>query len=315
MPIQDLLELVETLRKRIDEHGAALRSSEALTRNALIDPWLRALNWNPDDPALVVPEYRSGKGRADYALMRAGSPLIMLEVKKLSESLDVALSQAIADCLENGTPYFCVSDGKRWALYETHRLGPIVQKMVVSWDLDDTNIGETCLKALALWRHSITPHLALAGETPVVGFESGEKESKRPEENPKKEVDASPYDWHPLTEVETEIGQKVLELQFPSGERVTTGIWRDVVREVVRWLSSKEILNANLCPIKSTQNAIYYLVNTEPKHASGPFGKYQGKVNGLHFVMGTQHHRNQHIAVAIIRGVGQDPSQFKVRIS
>ena len=29
MPLESLLELVETLRKRIDEHGAALRQSES----------------------------------------------------------------------------------------------------------------------------------------------------------------------------------------------------------------------------------------------------------------------------------------------
>ena len=37
MPLEDLLELVGTLRDRIDEHGNELRQSEALTRYALID--------------------------------------------------------------------------------------------------------------------------------------------------------------------------------------------------------------------------------------------------------------------------------------
>ena len=38
MPLESLLELVKTLRARIDAHGAVLRGSEALTRYALIDP-------------------------------------------------------------------------------------------------------------------------------------------------------------------------------------------------------------------------------------------------------------------------------------
>ena len=63
MPLESLLELVETLRKRIDEHGAALRQSEALTRYALIDPLLRELGWDTEDPALVVPEFRSSAGQ------------------------------------------------------------------------------------------------------------------------------------------------------------------------------------------------------------------------------------------------------------
>ena len=61
MLLDSLLKLVETLRERIDEHGDALRQSEAMTRYALIDPMLRELGWNTDDPAQVVPEYRVGQ--------------------------------------------------------------------------------------------------------------------------------------------------------------------------------------------------------------------------------------------------------------
>ena len=43
MVLDSLLELVETLRERIDEHRGALKQSEALTRYALIDPMLREL--------------------------------------------------------------------------------------------------------------------------------------------------------------------------------------------------------------------------------------------------------------------------------
>ena len=64
--LESLLELVGTLRERIDEHGAALRQSEALTRYALIDPLLRELGWDTEDPTLVMPEYNTGVGFSDY---------------------------------------------------------------------------------------------------------------------------------------------------------------------------------------------------------------------------------------------------------
>ena len=83
MPLDDLFTLIHELRERIDAHGAALRQSEALTRYALIDPLLRALGWNTADPALVAPEYKSGSGSADYALLGNGKPLMMVEAKKL----------------------------------------------------------------------------------------------------------------------------------------------------------------------------------------------------------------------------------------
>ena len=49
-----------------------LRQSEALTRATLIDPLLRELGWDTEDPALVAPEYRLGRGYADYALLSNG---------------------------------------------------------------------------------------------------------------------------------------------------------------------------------------------------------------------------------------------------
>ncbi len=88
MPLDSLLKLVETLRARIDEHGNALRQSEALTRYALIDPLLRELGWDTDDPAQVVPEYRVPNNQmADYVLLANGAPMIVVESKKLDESL------------------------------------------------------------------------------------------------------------------------------------------------------------------------------------------------------------------------------------
>ena len=66
MPLESLLELVETLGDRIDRHGPALKQSEALTRYALIDPLLRELGWDTSDPWMVMPEYRVRIFRADY---------------------------------------------------------------------------------------------------------------------------------------------------------------------------------------------------------------------------------------------------------
>ena len=77
MPLEQLHSLVETLKERIKEHNDALRGSEWLTRYALIDPLLRELGWDTADPALVMPEYRLGNGRADYALLGVdGKPVI-----------------------------------------------------------------------------------------------------------------------------------------------------------------------------------------------------------------------------------------------
>ncbi len=69
MLLDPLVNVIETLKERIQAHGATLRESETRTRMALIDPLLSALGWDISDPAVVTPEYAAGGGRADYALL------------------------------------------------------------------------------------------------------------------------------------------------------------------------------------------------------------------------------------------------------
>lgn len=169
MPLENLLILIEKLQERIDSHGDALRQSEALTRYALIDPLLRELGWNTEDPDMVIPEYSSGGGRSDYALCEEGKPVIMLEAKKLDRSLNDAIGQGIQYCLVEGTEYFAVTDGRRWEIYETHKPVPIDDKRIVQFDLKDPS-ADACLKALALWRSSVISGQFAVGATPVIGL-------------------------------------------------------------------------------------------------------------------------------------------------
>ena len=183
MPLESLLELVETLQKRIDEHGAALRQSEALTRAALIDPLLRELGWDTANPALVIPEYSLGKGKADYALLKDGKPAIVVEAKKLDTSLGDAASQGIGYCIEDGIAYFAVTDGRQWQIYETHKMAPITEKLTVQFDIAQSP-PLTCLKAMALWRPSVAAGSVNAAQAPVVQPRPEEQQAEHPEPVP-----------------------------------------------------------------------------------------------------------------------------------
>ena len=89
MLLDDLYQTIEKLRERMETHQDKLKQSEALTRNALVDPLLRALGWDTEDPALAMPEYRLGSGFADYAVYStlSGKPAIVIEAKKLGTPL------------------------------------------------------------------------------------------------------------------------------------------------------------------------------------------------------------------------------------
>ena len=169
MPLENLLTLVEKLRERIDSHGNALRQSEALTRYALIDPLLRELGWDTEDPDMVVPEYSSGGGRVDYALLASSKPVMMVEAKRLGRSLGDGRKQAVNYALDETNikaRYFSVTDGACWAIYDTNK--PANDMLAASFDLNEKSATEVCLKVLALWRPAIISEHITAGQTPIV---------------------------------------------------------------------------------------------------------------------------------------------------
>ena len=67
--LDELVHVIELLRKRIHDHREKLQANEIRTRMALVDPLLQALGWDVADPSIVIPEYDVGEGRADYALL------------------------------------------------------------------------------------------------------------------------------------------------------------------------------------------------------------------------------------------------------
>ena len=249
MPLESLLELVETLRSRIDEHGAALRQSEALTRYALIDPLLRELGWDTEDPALVIPEYKLGKGYADYALLKYGKPAIMVEAKKLDTPLQDAASQGIGYCIEDGIGYFAVTDGRHWGIYETHKMAPIAEKRIVEFDIVQSP-AEACLKALAIWRRNVETSKFSAGQPPIL-----DKEDELPviktatptpphiEEKPLSEFKPKPKSTPPQ-------GSTIV---FPDGKSFILSNWKSIPIETTRWLVSNNHLNESHCPIQILQ--------------------------------------------------------------
>lgn len=123
-----------------------------LTRYALIDPILRALDWDTEDPSQVKPEFSMRQRRSDYALLYDGRPLVMVEAKALSASLLDARSQGVSGAVLLGVPYFVCTDGDTWEVYDALKPRPLDEKRVVQVRLSRDNPGEAARQLLALWR-------------------------------------------------------------------------------------------------------------------------------------------------------------------
>ena len=306
MPLESLLELVETLRARIDVHGNALRQSEALTRYALIDPLLRELGWDTSNPDMVVPEYRVPNNQmADYVLLNEGGPVIVVESKKLDEPLQggKALDQGILYCAHTGSKHFLLTDGRRWQIYESSSTVP-----TISFDLLNKSAAEVCLNALALWRPSVQSGYVATGQTPIVDLISVQPATTTSQTTLTTPDD---HEWQPLTEVTPTTGQKPVEILLPDDSRVPITSWVSIPEAAALWLSQNGILDASHCPI---QRGKRYLLSTSPLQPNG--SRMIHKRIGPLF-MGSNYSAPDQIknACIIIEHVGQDPAQFKVRLS
>ena len=186
MALESLLQLLETLSQRIDAHGAALKRSETLTRYALIDPLLRGLGWDTADPAMVMPEYVSPSGSADYALFDGdnAAPLMVVAAKPLGESLQDATMPGIVHCFTDGIRYFAVTNGQAWDVYETHKPVPMEQKRVASFDLQSMMAAEARLQASAIWRPNILDGKVTPAQSPATQRDIEKPAQAKPTQTP-----------------------------------------------------------------------------------------------------------------------------------
>ena len=116
--IMELIDAIKLVRDNIAKHARTLSTNEALTRYALVDPILRALGWDTEDPEIVVPEYSTPTGTPDYVLFWNGKEYIAVEVKSLGKNLTSALANGFRYCWSNRIPFYLITDGNLWELHE-----------------------------------------------------------------------------------------------------------------------------------------------------------------------------------------------------
>ena len=327
MPIADLLELVVKLKGRIESHGPALRQNEALTRYPLIDPLLRALGWDTEDPAVVIPEYTAGKGqKADYALLQMPSETttgdshpakaaVIVEAKSLDTPLgEEVVQQGIRYSVEQGIEYFAVTDGRRWTIYEPLRPVPIAEKIVVSFDLKEASTAEVCRKALALWRPGAAANEVTPSSSAVVTRTGGRVEGVPLTAHPPELPGPPESVWQALRDLKP-VGKKSkpVEIRFPNGNREPIKAWRHVLVAVVRWLVDSNYLNEDKCPIPIKEGSDRYSVSVAPEHARG--AQFMAPVKVVPLFVDAHGSAIALISRSnlIIERVGQQSSEFMVR--
>ena len=249
MPFEDLVQVIETLRGRIKAHRQVLESNETRTRIALIDPLLRALGWDTEDPALVLPEYESS-GRADYALLGStGKPSAVIEAKKLGESLANHRKQMVTYANMSGIPYAGLTDGNHWEFYKVFDPKPIEERRLLHVSIVDDAAYECSLRLLLLWRPNLASGQPLQTSAPVL-VDSAERE-------PPPIAPPPTEGWIALTELgDPTHTPPPSAIRFPDGQEAAVKSWKSLLEEI-----------SKRCGLHPTGKRVYPETNVSAKNA------------------------------------------------
>ena len=223
--MQELIETIEAIRGKINEHHVKLSSSESMTRYALIDPLLNALGWNLSDPSVVSTEDFTPGSIADYVL----DNVIVVEAKKLGGSLGKH-EQKLMDYTKNkNVRYGVLTDGARWKIYDTDASSLVPKE---EFDIrDDTWIVIPAVAKI----HK----LAVRPKT-----ETGNQKEPEPQPNTLLEdsLNAS--------------GKKPRQLCLPDGKMVQVHSWSDMFASIVKWLLDNDKIRPSRLPITTSKTGV-----------------------------------------------------------
>ena len=270
--LDELVCVIETVKKRILDHRSLIENSERRTRVSLIDPVLTVLGWDVADPTVVTIEPRVEKNWADYALLMTNSRTIVLfvEAKKLSDT-ETPISQVIG--YANAEPFhggadvrYCVStNGDLWQLIDTRERKYVFNVSIVRHDP-----AKCALELLGLWRSALADGNYTKPVEPVT-------QTPEPIEPVKPVVEPErppPDGWKPLTAEFATLGSPApTMIRLPNGHEITTKYWINILVETTKWLHQTGILTSENCRM-SMSDVVHtkaYLLSPDGRHMERAF--------------------------------------------
>ena len=263
--LNQLSETIEQLRSRIARHGADIGGHETRTRVVLIDPLLRSLGWDTEDPETVVHEHRAGSLKLDYALVDQGEVIGIVEAKVLGSKLnDAAWGKYVAELPR--VPVVAFTNGDDWRFFRKSN----------GWQPETVRVssGESFRTG---WEFN-----QKFGRVAVRRQHPAHTDSQDPEIPPTEprevpiavRVDEGQRAWHSLTEVSPARGKKnkrPTAIKFASGEELAVSSWEKVYEQTGRYVDGRGLVLDEDHPVVLAERLPVRkcAMNTSPVHPHG----------------------------------------------
>ena len=308
-------ETLEKLVERIKKHRSLYEQNEMAVRDQIVNPILRSLGWNPEDPEEVQPNISTEEGVPDYSLIKNGNKVLFIEVKRLSvdvEQKDV-IRQLANYCFGEGMKYGVLTNGAIWMLFRAFQEGTtITERIVWKTDIESDESTATIMRLNTISKENIEKIENLIKKLQTLD-EIWQSLVDEPEEMIKglipvferliKEGYPGIHEFE-STEIEDFLKERIKELITPAeGLEVVPPeqpTWRthprkmnvgsdtyeirnsyEILINTAEWLINKGKLKKSDCPVPTGHKR--HLINIEPKHRYGDNFRAPKKLsNGLY---------------------------------
>lgn len=317
--MNNLNEALAPIIERIKKFRSLYEQNEMAVRDQIVNPILRSLGWNPENPEEVQPNVSIEEGVPDYSLIKSGKSILFVEVKKLGIDIEQkeVIRQLAKYSFSEGTKYGVLTNGAVWILVRSFEEGTtLTERIVWKTDLENEELPSICRKITTISKDNIEQIETLVKKVQILD-EIWQSLLDEPEEMIKglmpvvKSLISQGYpDYHfEDAEIEDLLKERVKEIiSGPSEEEAPSDVYSEesvpwqrgkprkmklkgevfelhnsleILVNAANWLIKNGKLKPLDCPVGIGRGK-RYLINKEPKHKYGDDFRSPKKLsNGL----------------------------------
>lgn len=297
-----LKETLELVIKRMKKSRSLYERNEMAVRSQIIEPILRGLGWDTENPEEVQPNVSTEEGIPDYSLLKNGKKVLFIEAKKLSVNIEQreVIRQLAKYCFGEGVKYGVLTNGTIWILFKAFQEGtPMSERIVWKTDIESDNLIASVRRLNTISKDNIENIEKLIRKLQILD-EIWQSLVDEPDEIIKGLIPVfeklikegySDYEFE-ITEIEDFLKERIKELITPTEvtEYISspeTSTWEggqprkmkigsdvfeirysyEILMNTAEWLIKKGKLKRSDCPIPIGKKR--NLINTKPKHRYG----------------------------------------------
>lgn len=300
--MNSLSEVLAQVIEKMKKHRSFYEQNEMAVRDQVVNPILRSLGWNPENPEEVRPNVSTQEGVPDYSLIKNEKTMLFVEAKKLNIDVEQkeVMRQLARYSFGEGTKYGLLTNGAVWMLIRSFEEGTtLTERAVWKADLENEELPSVSRKLATISRSDVEQIEVLVKKVQILD-EIWQSLLDEPGQMIKSLVplvkstiaDVYPDYQFQDTEIEDLLRERMNEIAtasqegvVPAGTDVESSAWPkgespqkmklagevfelrnsyEIMVNTANWLIKRGTLKASDCPVSMGYKR--YLVNTQPKH-------------------------------------------------